>query len=119
MEKINNGLYMSKATYITGGNISDSNTSAFHDFEVRKAEDDSLLETVHFQQGPVKEAGLNGIQHEDLIVMVITRLQQFQSGQFATRENACAITKLEEALMWMNKRTQDREARNVEGRDVV
>jgi hypothetical protein len=30
-----------------------------------------------------------------------------------------AITKLEESLMWLRKRTQDREARNVEGTSVV
>ena len=36
-------------------------------------------------------------------------------GDFACRENSIAITKLEEALLWLNKRTQDRIARNVEG----
>ena len=32
-------------------------------------------------------------------------------------ENAITITKLEEALMWQNKRTLDREKRGVEGKD--
>jgi hypothetical protein len=35
--------------------------------------------------------------------------------KFRCRENSLAITKLEEALMWLEKRTADREARKVEG----
>lgn len=40
---------------------------------------------------------------------------QFQSGEFACRENACALTHIEEALMWMNRRVEDRIERNVLG----
>ncbi|AQN32530.1 hypothetical protein BCP12_118 [Bacillus phage BCP12] len=47
--------------------------------------------------------------------MILTRLQFFQNTKFACRENAMAITKLEEALMWLNKRTTDRRNRGVEG----
>ena len=53
--------------------------------------------------------------NEDLIVMVIDRLESFQDSEFKCRENAVAITKLQEALMWLRKRTEDREARGVEG----
>jgi len=62
-----------------------------------------------------KECGVNGVMNEDLIVMVIDRLQSFQESPYKCRENAIAITKLEEALLWLRKRTMDREARNVEG----
>lgn len=70
-----------------------------------------------FQNGPVKEngEGVNGITHEVLLAILIDRLQGFQSGPYKNRENAVAITKLEEALMWLHKRTLDREARGVEG----
>jgi hypothetical protein len=51
--------------------------------------------------------------------MVIDRLNGFQSTDFKCRENAIAITKLEEALMWLRKRTQDREIRGVEGSHIV
>jgi len=34
---------------------------------------------------------------------------------FPCRENAMAITKLDECLMWLEKRTKDREQRQVEG----
>ena len=70
---------------------------------------------VRFQKGPVKEAGINGCHQEDLIAIVIDRLQHFQKGDFKCRENALALTKLEEAMHWLNHRTRDREKREVEG----
>lgn len=70
---------------------------------------------VKFQKGPVKEHGVNGCFHEDLIAIVIDRLQGFQSGDFPCRENDLAVTKLEEALHWLNHRTNDRVKRGVEG----
>lgn len=70
---------------------------------------------IHFQEGPIKECGVNGVCIEDLLVMVIRRLEGFQNSEFKCRENACAITKLEEALLWLRKRTMGRENRGVEG----
>lgn len=70
---------------------------------------------VSFQDGPVKEFGVNGCHQEDLIAIVIDRLQSFQAGDFACRENALALTKLEEAMHWLNHRTAGRVARGVEG----
>jgi hypothetical protein len=70
---------------------------------------------VSFQNGPIKEAGINGISGEALIAIVIDRLRSFQSGPYSCRENAVALTKLEESLMWLQKRTRDRLARGVEG----
>jgi len=70
---------------------------------------------IEFQNGPIKEFGLNGISGEALIAIVIDRLRSFQSGQFSCRENAVALTHLETGLMWLQKRTRDRLARGVEG----
>lgn len=70
---------------------------------------------IHFQNGPIKEAGVNGISNESLLAIVEDRLQCFQSGEFACRENAVALTKLQESIMWLQKRTRDRAARGVEG----
>ena len=72
-------------------------------------------ENLVFEFSPIKENGINGVCNEDLILMVLTRLQSFQESEYSCRENACAITKLEEALLWLRKRTQDREVRGVEG----
>lgn len=73
---------------------------------------------VQFQNGPVKEFGVNGCHQEDLIAIVIDRLRSFQKGEFACRENALALTKLEEAMHWLNHRTNDRVFRGVEGKNI-
>lgn len=101
--------------------------NAPHTFEVvRKLDantefnpETDLLAKIHFQEGPIKENGVNGVANEDLLVMVIRRLQGFQDSPYSCRENAMAITKLEEALLWLRKRTMGRENRGVEGTNVV
>lgn len=70
---------------------------------------------VAFQNGPIAEAGVNGISQEALLAIVEDRLIGFQSGPFSCRENAIALTKIQEAMMWLQKRTRDRMARGVEG----
>jgi hypothetical protein len=69
---------------------------------------------LQFQLGPVKETGVNGLQNEQLIAVLIHRLGVLNKA-FPCRENALAITKLEEAQLWLQKRTADRQARGVEG----
>lgn len=66
------------------------------------------------QNGPVKESGVNGCQVDTLIEaakMIIEGLNQ----EFPCRENSLAITKLDEALLWLGKRKAEREKRGVEG----
>lgn len=70
---------------------------------------------IGFQNGPILEAGVNGISQEALLAIVIDRLRSFQAGQYSCRENAVALTYIENALMWLQKRTRDRMARGVEG----
>ena len=93
--------------------------NAPHQYFVTTAEGGKGLCYIHFQDGPIKEAGINGVCNEDLINMVIDRLEHFQSSPFSCRENALAITKLEEALLWLRKRTMERENRGVEGTHTV
>ena len=93
---------------------------ACHKYQVRRNNEDGKecpepFANVDFQNGPVKEAGINGCHQEDLIAIVIDRLRSFQAGEFACRENALALTKLEEAMHWLNHRTLERQARGVEG----
>lgn len=71
--------------------------------------------TINFQKGPVKENFPNGASNEALLAIVIDRLQGFQSGDFKCRENAIALTKLEEAMHWLLHRTRERTQRGVEG----
>jgi len=70
---------------------------------------------IHFQEGPIKEFGVNGITQEALLAIVIDRLRSFQAGPYACRENAIALTHIEEALMWLQRRTVARIKRGVEG----
>lgn len=90
---------------------------AHHEYIIASKEEE--FARISFQNGPIKEAGINGCHNEDLIAIVIDRLQSFQQSQFVCRENAIAITKLEEALLWLGKRTSDRNKRGVEGTHTV
>ena len=74
-----------------------------------------VLLDVRFQNGPIQEVGVNGVQQEHLLAVVIDRLRDFQTGPFSNRYNAIALTKCEEALMWLQRRTVDRIRRGVEG----
>lgn len=66
------------------------------------------------QNGPIKEVGVNGCQVTALIDAARVIIKEL-NVKFPCRENAMVITKLDEALMWSEKRTKDREARGVEG----
>ena len=69
-----------------------------------------------FQDGARNtDDSIHGIIDTDLLEIVRHRLQCFQAGNYATRENAIALTHIEEALLWMNKRVEDRIERNVLG----
>lgn len=72
---------------------------------------------IQFQKGPLDEVTNipNGITNEVLLAIVTHRLQSFQKGEFSCRENALAITKLEEAMHWLKHRTYERSLRGVEG----
>lgn len=56
----------------------------------------------------------DGTTNEEVLAMLIDRMQGLQE-KFPCRENAIATTYLEEALMWLEKRTANRKARGVEG----
>ncbi len=67
------------------------------------AEDSTKLELV-----------ADGTTNEEVLRVLIDRTQYLNS-KFPCRENSIAITKMEEALMWFEKRTADRQKRGVEG----
>lgn len=68
-----------------------------------------------FQNGPINEVGVNGITQEVLLAIVADRLRSFQAGPFSCRENALALTKIEEAMHWLQQRTLRRMRAGVEG----
>lgn len=89
---------------------------ANHLYAIKNGPD--FLCSVRFQNGPIKEHGVNGITQEALLAIVIDRLRSFQAGQFACEENALALDKCEEALNYLQVRTRKRIARGVEGTNV-
>jgi hypothetical protein len=66
------------------------------------------------QNGPIKENGVNGCQIDTIIETAKTILEGLNT-KFPCYENSRAITKLDEALMWLERRTKDRTKRGVEG----
>lgn len=60
----------------------------------------------------------DGTTNEELLSVLINRMNYLQS-KFPCRENALVITKLEESLMWLEKRTSDRMKRNVKGKQLA
>ena len=74
------------------------------------------LRELHFQNGAVGEQGVNGITQETLIAIAIDRLRSFQAGPYPCRENAIALTHLQDAMHWLHHRTRERIARGVEGK---
>lgn len=79
----------------------------------------TILGAIDFQNGPVKENGVNGVTEENLLAIVANRLENFQSSDFACKENHLALIHIEEAIMWLKKRTAEREIRGVEGTNEV
>lgn len=74
---------------------------------------------IQFQEGPIQEHGVNGCQIEDVMEVLLARLRGFQDGPFRCRENALAITHLEESLHWLQARTANRQRQGVEGQYVA
>lgn len=74
---------------------------------------------IRFQNGPIKEAGVNGITNEALLAIVADRLEGFQSGPYACEANAKALFHCQGALSVLHERTREREARGVEGTHTV
>ena len=75
---------------------------------------------IEWQNGPINEdTPRNGAFVEEVVAAVINRMMFYQTTKFACRENALVITKLDEAIHWMNHRTAERMRRGVEGSHEV
>lgn len=95
---------------------------ACHDYVIYVPNDEfnrelnaSIVCGIHFQNGPIAEVGVNGISQEALLAVVEDRLLGFQSGQYATADNAEALQHVQAAMECLHRRTKERMARGVEG----
>ena len=97
------------------------NGNAHHTYLIKSAipdieRDGVVFLEIQFQDGARKELGsTHGVLDSDLLEIVRHRLSGFQAGDFANRETAIALTHIEEALLWLNKRVEDRIDRGVLG----
>lgn len=81
-----------------------------------KSNETATLTSIQFQHGARNEEGsIDGVLDTDLLEIVRDRLKDFSRGEYSTRENALALTHVEEALLWLNKRTEERAERGVLG----
>jgi hypothetical protein len=87
-------------------------------------ESKSLKEELHFihKEQDKTDASLlvtvrDGTTNEEVLEVLIDRIK-FLQDKFPCRENAIVLTHLEEALMWLEKRTKDRIKRKVEGKHM-
>lgn len=60
----------------------------------------------------------HGTTLEEMLRVCIERLKALNE-RFSCRENAIAITKMQEALLWLNERTRERRERGVEGKHLA
>jgi hypothetical protein len=79
-----------------------------------KGNQDGPAILITWQNGIVGEDGQTGAFVEDVIEAVLQRLRFFQTSKFRCRENAVAITHIEDGLNMLDARTRKRELENVE-----
>ena len=95
------------------------NGGVHHIYEIISANDvtgNSPYLEIQFQNGARKlPDSIHGVLDTDLLEIVRHRLQCFQAGEFSSDYNAEALKHVELALMWMNRRVEDRIERNVLG----
>src|SRR3990167_1123701 len=113
---MNNAIYTDGSRVVRRAEAVHPTKGGAHAFFEVAANDGKALDLLCFQHDTIPAVGVQGWTNEAVLAVVIDRLRGFQAGAFGCRENALALTKCEEALLWLEKRTADRRARNVEGK---
>lgn len=96
-----------------------------HSYRVGPSQDNILsasavfsITEINFQNGPVKEAGVNGITNEALLAVLKHRISHLNS-LFPCEENDIALSGVTAALDALEARTRDRMSRGVEGKNKL
>ena len=79
-------------------------------------EDRVARQEIQFQHGTIPENGINGVTNEAVLALLAMRIRALNQ-KFPCRENSIAITKIEEARLWLQERTRVREEQGVEGKN--
>lgn len=89
---------------------------AYHEYMIVCADGQNILEHIQFQKGRRgAQDSVPGVCDQDLLEIVRDRLKAFQNGPMACFENARALMHIEQALIQMNERVEDRIKRGVLG----
>lgn len=88
-----------------------------HRYVVGSDDTGSLL-GIDFQNGPIKEVGINGVQNEHLLAILIHRTK-ILNERFPCDENVLAIRHMKAAIKEFQSRTANRVERGVEGENKV
>lgn len=75
--------------------------NACHDYFIAVGQESGRIK---FQNGLIHDSQQGLVADAVYSNFVEDRLQGFQSGEFACRENAIALTKIQESLMWLQRR---------------
>lgn len=104
--------------YFVTGIEFDRNPSGMLALDYAKANNMEGCE-ISFQNGPILEAGVNGLTHEALLAILCDRLRGFQAGPYASDDNGEALAHMEQAQAALQRRTKARMARGVEGTHTI
>lgn len=119
MQRVDNGNLNPVHTYVDTTNNLDGSMPNDYAFTEANAEIQNLFGRIQFQNGPIKETGVNGCQIDDVLQILINRMRYFQCGEYACRENEVALKYLELSAQQLNLRTRNRKARGVEGQNIA
>lgn len=97
-------------------------TTPGHTYMLANVENKDQFQKLQFIHKEAEVAGglitvNDGTTNEEVLDALIDRMNFLQKA-FPCRENAIVITNLEQALMWLEKRTRDRVKRDVEGKHL-
>lgn len=87
-------------------------------YSLRSFKPEGPDQTVTFYKMNEDGTSEHGTTLEEMLRVCVERLQEL-NGRFSSRENALAVTKMQEALMWLNERTRERKSRGVEGKHLA
>ena len=119
------GHGLNEALMVVADNTDHNAGGASHNYEVAYMSAgypgiaSTPVATIQFQHGPRNVEGSKpGVTDGVLLAILIDRLRSFNAGPFACRENAIALTHMEEALHWVKHRADARAKRGVLGQNV-
>lgn len=119
MEIKMDGLITQNYTKIICEDEKEQKFNAPHHFKIINVNNDEVVTEINMQEGPIKENGINGASNEDLIAIVIHRLNKFQDSPYNSEFNELAIDAFEKGLGHLRDRTNKRVAENKEGTSQI